>query len=76
MPEVLCKSDCEFANNDERKCALGLIELSQANKESPIFNCQQYVQGNKPNARFILTDIDRARTAGLYSALEEEYMKK
>lgn len=35
MAEVICKSDCEFSQNEDRICTLDRIELSQLEQISP-----------------------------------------
>ncbi len=69
--KVICKTDCEFCQNEERVCRLDIIEVSQTQPKSPILHCQQYVQAITPNRRNSLVDFDRARAAGSFEAVNE-----
>lgn len=56
--EIYCKSDCQFAQNSERRCRLTEIMLSQTDKFSPKFVCQQYVAAPVVDQRFGSMDIN------------------
>ena len=70
MTRVICKSDCEFCQNEERVCSLDTIQLSQDTPYSPTLYCQQYVRSSDIGTRHKETDIDRARAAGTWDALK------
>ena len=67
--EVICKSDCEFCQNEERVCSLDRIEVSQLEQVSPQLHCNQYVKALR-GTRFEGTDVDRAMAAGFYATLK------
>ena len=70
MPEVYCKGDCTFADNESRLCKLELIELVQRGEGMTEFTCAQYVKTDKLANRHKETDLDRARTAGVWDVLK------
>ena len=76
MTRVICPSDCEFAQNEERTCQLDLVELKQESKGAPGFICNQYVQTDRlVSNKFVKNDMDRAKMAGQYIGIEKEFNK-
>ena len=67
--EIGCKSDCYFANNDERKCKLKDIQLIQEDGFAPRLVCSQYVPTQVSQQRTIMADINKAMNLGLESAI-------
>ena len=76
MTYVICKSDCQFANNEEHKCSLDKIELSQTQMATPILHCNQYVKNVNVDRRYREMDIERARLAGMYDTYKDRIKRK
>jgi len=64
MTDIFCRSDCQFANNQERVCTLKQIELNQLVKGTPQLSCGSYVKVTPIENKYVGIDVERARAAG------------
>jgi hypothetical protein len=71
MTEVFCKSDCQFASNEDRVCTLKQIQLTQLQKSTPQLACGSYVKAAPVENKYKGIDTERARAAGSETAIRE-----
>jgi hypothetical protein len=65
-----------FANNEEHKCSLDTIELSQTQMSTPMLHCNQYVRNTSVERRYKDMDIERSRMAGMYDTYKDKIKRK